>query len=97
MIEPSDADISALRAKRAQLHNELRQVEQRAEQLRTDIDVIERAILLLSPTAQKLPIEKDASPSRMGKRGGEARAKKLTAERRSEIAKQAALKRWERN
>ena len=29
-----------------------------------------------------------------GLKGGDARAKKLTAERRSEIAKQAAKKRW---
>lgn len=30
----------------------------------------------------------------MGKRGGPARAKALTAKRRSEIAKKAAEKRW---
>ena len=29
-----------------------------------------------------------------GKKGGQARAKKLSAERRSEIAKKAARKRW---
>lgn len=30
----------------------------------------------------------------MGRKGGKARAKKLTAEKRSEIAKKAAEKRW---
>jgi hypothetical protein len=30
-----------------------------------------------------------------GKKGGPARAKKLTAKQRSEIARKAALKRWE--
>jgi hypothetical protein len=31
-----------------------------------------------------------------GKKGGKARAEKLTAKRRSEIAKKAAKKRWEK-
>jgi hypothetical protein len=31
-----------------------------------------------------------------GKKGGKARAEKLSAERRSEIARQAAEKRWQR-
>jgi len=30
----------------------------------------------------------------MGKRGGKARAEKMTPERRAEIAKKAAAKRW---
>jgi hypothetical protein len=34
--------------------------------------------------------------SRGGKKGGAARAAKLTPEQRSEIAKKAAAKRWER-
>jgi hypothetical protein len=32
--------------------------------------------------------------SMLGKKGGPARAKALTAQRRSEIARQAAAKRW---
>jgi hypothetical protein len=32
----------------------------------------------------------------MGKRGGKARTEKMTPERRAEIAKKAAEKRWER-
>ncbi|MGH1483446.1 MAG: RNA-binding protein [Geminicoccales bacterium] len=32
----------------------------------------------------------------LGRKGGKARAEKMTAERRSEIAKRAAAKRWEK-
>lgn len=38
---------------------------------------------------------KDPAAKALGKKGGAARAKKLTAEQRSEIAKKAAKKRWE--
>jgi len=34
--------------------------------------------------------------AQLGRRGGKARAKKLSAERRSEIARKAALARWSR-
>jgi hypothetical protein len=37
---------------------------------------------------------KDPAASAMGKKGGAARAKSMTAERRSEIAQRAAKKRW---
>ena len=37
---------------------------------------------------------KDAAAMSLGKRGGKARAAKLAPERRSEIAKKAAQKRW---
>ncbi|MGI9488092.1 MAG: RNA-binding protein [Geminicoccaceae bacterium] len=33
----------------------------------------------------------------LGKKGGKARAEKMTAEQRSEIAKKAAAKRWEKD
>lgn len=36
----------------------------------------------------------DPAASALGKKGGPARAASLTAERRSEIAKKAAAKRW---
>lgn len=39
---------------------------------------------------------KDAAAVSMGKRGGAARAKALTPKKRSEIAKKAAKKRWDR-
>ncbi len=38
---------------------------------------------------------KDAAAKALGKKGGAARAKSLTSERRAEIAKKAAQKRWE--
>lgn len=38
---------------------------------------------------------KDPAASALGKKGGAARAAKMTPERRVEIAKKAALKRWE--
>ena len=37
---------------------------------------------------------KDLAAVSMGKRGGKARAEKMTPERRAEIAKKAAEKRW---
>ena len=37
---------------------------------------------------------KDKAAQALGRKGGKARAKKLTAEQRSEIAKKAAAKRW---
>lgn len=37
---------------------------------------------------------KDPAAKALGKKGGAARAKKLTAEQRSEIARKAAKKRW---
>ncbi|MGD1870824.1 MAG: histone H1 [Neomegalonema sp.] len=38
---------------------------------------------------------KDPAAVSMGKKGGAARAKKLTPEQRSEIARKAAAKRWQ--
>ena len=38
---------------------------------------------------------KDKAAVALGRKGGKARAKKLTAEQRSEIARKAATKRWE--
>lgn len=37
---------------------------------------------------------KDPAAQAMGRKGGKARAKKLTARERTEIAKKAAAKRW---
>lgn len=42
------------------------------------------------------PDRRDANAVAMGKKGGPARAAKLTAARRSEIAKKAARARWKR-
>lgn len=40
---------------------------------------------------------KDAAAVALGKKGGEARAKAMTPERRAEIAKAAAAKRWRKD
>ena len=39
---------------------------------------------------------KDPAAKALGKKGGAARARSMTPERRAEIAKKAAAKRWER-
>ncbi len=44
--------LSALRAKRAELDGELRQTEQRSAQLRSDLEAIDRSIMLFDPTAK---------------------------------------------
>jgi hypothetical protein len=41
--------------------------------------------------------EEDFDAVSMGKRGGKARAEKMTPGRRAEIAKKAALSRWRSN
>lgn len=38
--------------------------------------------------------QKDKAAAEMGKKGGKARAKAMTPERRAEIARKAARKRW---
>ena len=40
---------------------------------------------------------KDPAAVSMGKRGGKARAQSMSPERRAEIAKRAAAKRWEKS
>jgi len=40
---------------------------------------------------------KDKAAQALGKKGGAARAKSMSAEKRSEIAKKAAAKRWEKS
>ncbi|MGD0105728.1 MAG: hypothetical protein ABSC06_17060 [Rhodopila sp.] len=52
--------LSALRTKYAELDGELRQIEQRAEQLRADRDTIGRSILIFDPTAQPQEIQPKA-------------------------------------
>lgn len=45
---------------------------------------------------EEAPVESDKDPAAvaMGKKGGKARASKLTKDERSEIARNAAKKRW---
>lgn len=58
-------------------------------------DVIGNAIHVAKIATGEL-VETPAEPTQRHK-GGKARAKALSAEKRSEIAKKAAKKRWEEN
>ena len=62
-------------------------------------DVVSNAVhimkMLTGEASDDAPDDgKDKAAQSLGKRGGAARAKSLTAEQRSEIAKKAAAKRW---
>ncbi|MGP0090724.1 MAG: RNA-binding protein [Xanthobacteraceae bacterium] len=61
-------------------------------------DVIGTAIMVAKiatgEIADNLPLESAASE--FGRKGGKARAKKLSAKKRREIAKKAADKRWQK-
>lgn len=46
---------------------------------------------------EKTDDEKDKAAVSLGQRGGKARAEKMTATRRAEIAKAAAAKRWSKS
>lgn len=62
-------------------------------------DTIARAVKvarIATGEEQDTPIDdgKDKAAQSLGRRGGKARAEKMAPERRAEIAKQAAAKRW---
>jgi hypothetical protein len=64
-------------------------------------DVIGNAVhvmrVLTGEIEETIPDDgKDPAAKALGKKGGAARAKSMTPERRAEIAKQAAAKRWRR-
>jgi hypothetical protein len=59
------------------------------------VDILTGAIEDREPTAEERGV--DPAASAMGKKGGPARAASMTPERRSEIAKNAAAKRWEKD
>jgi hypothetical protein len=67
---------------------------------RRPADVIGNAVhvmrVLTSEIEETIPDDgKDPAAKALGKKGGAARAKSMTPERRLEIAKKAAAKRWE--
>ena len=69
-----------------------------------DTQVLARAVLdAVVPDAEPPKAEKKKNPAAValgrlgGLKGGKARAAKLTAEQRKEIAKKAALSRWKRS
>jgi hypothetical protein len=64
-------------------------------------DVIGNAVkiarLATGEDAETIPDDgKDKAAQALGKKGGAARAKSMTPERRAEIAKAAAAKRWQK-
>jgi acyl-CoA reductase-like NAD-dependent aldehyde dehydrogenase len=65
-------------------------------------DVIGNAVKVMriatGEETDELPDDgKDPAAKALGKKGGAARAKSMTPERRAEIARKAAEKRWERS
>jgi hypothetical protein len=64
-------------------------------------DVVGNAILIgriaTGEAADDPPVGQDDSSPKTGQKGGDARAKAMTPERRSEIARKAAAKRWTKN
>jgi len=69
---------------------------------RRPADVIGNAVKVMriatGEESEDLPADdgKDPAAKALGKKGGAARAKSMTPERRAEIAKLAAQKRWKR-
>ena len=67
---------------------------------RRPADVISNAVKVMriatGEETEALPADdgKDPAAKALGKKGGAARAAKMTPERRAEIAKKAAAKRW---
>lgn len=67
---------------------------------RRPVDVVSNAVhvmKVLTGEAEDAPAPddgKDKAAQAMGRKGGKARAQKMTPERRREIAKKAAAKRW---
>jgi hypothetical protein len=65
-------------------------------------DVISNAVKVMKIATGEEEIEekaedgKDKAAQSLGRRGGKARAAKLSGKRRSDIARRAAAKRWER-
>lgn len=65
-------------------------------------DAIARAIKVARIATGEIEDEKDddgkdKAAQSLGRRGGKARAESMSAERRAEIAKRAAEKRWKNN
>jgi hypothetical protein len=62
-----------------------------------DPNQLAKSIIDIATGQQPSPVDtRNPAAVAMGKKGGKARAENLTAEQRSEIAKKAASKRWEK-
>lgn len=62
-------------------------------------DAIGRGVMLAKIATGEIEDERDpvsSAAAEMGRRGGKKRAENMTAERRTEIARKAASKRWSR-
>lgn len=62
-------------------------------------DVIGAAVLvakIATGEAEDTTDDKDTAAQALGRKGGKARADKLTAEQRADIARKAAAERWRR-
>lgn len=68
---------------------------------RRPADVIGNAVRVMRIAVGEEEDERQDAPAspaaQLGKLGGAARAKKLTAEQRREIARKAAVKRWDKS
>jgi hypothetical protein len=63
----------------------------------SDPNQLAKSIIDIATGQQPSPMDtRDPAAVAMGKKGGKARADSLTAEQRSEIARRAAAKRWEK-
>ncbi|MEY2536596.1 MAG: hypothetical protein QOG67_336 [Verrucomicrobiota bacterium] len=63
-----------------------------------DPNQLAKSIIDIATGQQPSPVDtRDPAAVAMGKKGGKARAESLTAEQRSEIAKKAALGRWQKD
>ena len=70
----------------------------------SDLNILAKSIAKQATSAEKEPLSKQPESTKNpaavalgrlgGRKGGEARAKKLSPERRSEIARKAAKTRW---
>lgn len=66
---------------------------------RRPADAIGRAVMIAKIATGEIEDGRELSSAaaELGRKGGKARAAKLTAEQRAEIAKKAAAKRWKRD
>jgi hypothetical protein len=69
---------------------------------RRPADVVDNAIRVTMIATGEAPKEYDVAPEKnsaaaeLGRKGGAARARAMTPERRAEIARKAATKRWQK-
>lgn len=63
-------------------------------------DAVARAVMIAKIATGEIEDDREelaSAAAQLGRKGGKARAEKLSEERRKEIAKKAAAKRWKRD